>query len=258
MLTTYQIKEISKLRQRKYRKVLNKFLIEGEHLIDECLKSEKYSCRIEIVLISSGFQDKLLIDRITKAKIPIEVLKENQFNKISETENSQGIIAVVSFSGYNREDFPKGLIIALENINDPGNLGTILRTAWWFGVKNVIIGSNSVEVLNAKTIRASQGAIFNIEIQSDINLKEYLLTAVKNKYEVFLTTLKSKNNLSDFKHKKKDNVIIVFGNEANGISDDLISLPFVKYLKIQGFSNCESLNVAQSVAIFLYHFKLVN
>jgi TrmH family RNA methyltransferase len=258
MLTTNQIKEFSKLRHRKYREISNKFLIEGEHLIDECLKSESFPGRIKKVLISSGFQNKSLIERIKKAKITIEVLKEIQFNKISETENSQGIIAVVSFSGYNRKDFPKGLIIALENINDPGNLGTILRTAWWFGVKNIIIGRNSVEVLNAKTIRASQGAIFNIDIQSDIDLKEYLLTAVKNEYEVFLTTLKSKNYLSDFKYKKEDNVIIVFGNEANGISDDLISLPSVNNIKIQGLSNCESLNVAQSVAIFLYHFKSVN
>lgn len=258
MLTANQIKELSKLRQRKHRELYNKFLIEGEHLIDECLKSESFTGMIEIVLISSGFQNKSLIERITKAKITIEVLKENQFNKISETENSQGIIAVVSFPGYARKDFPKGLIIALENINDPGNLGTILRTAWWFGVKNVVISRNSVEVLNAKTIRASQGAIFNIEIQTDIDLKEYLLTAVENKHEVFLTTLKSGNYLSDFKYKKEDNIIIVFGNEANGISDELMSLPSVKNIMIQGFSNCESLNVAQSVAIFLYHFKAVN
>lgn len=258
MLTINRIKELSKLRQRKHRELLNKFLIEGEHLIDECLKSKSFPGRIELVLISTGFQNKLLIERITNAKIAVETLKENQFNKISETENSQGIIAVVSFSGYHRKDFEKGLIIALENINDPGNLGTILRTAWWFGVKNVIIGKNSVEVLNAKTIRASQGAIFNIDIQPDIDLKEYLLSAMESKYEIILTTLESNKYLSNFKHNKEDNVIIVFGNEANGISEELLSLPSVKNMMIQGFSNCESLNIAQSVAIFLYHFKSVN
>lgn len=258
MLTTNYLKELSKLRQRKYREISNKFLIEGEHLIDECLKSESFPGRIEKVLISSGYQNQSLIERIKNSNISIEILKENLFNKISETENSQGIIAVVSFSGYNRKDFPKGLIIALENINDPGNLGTILRTAWWFGIKNVIIGRNSVDVLNAKTIRASQGAIFNIEIQTEIDLKEFLSSAIKSKYDVILTTLKSRKYLSDFKYSKGDNVIIVFGNEANGISEDLATIPSVKNMMIKGFSNCESLNVAQSVAIFLYHFKAVN
>jgi len=258
MLTTNQIKEISKLKLKKHREISKKFLIEGEHLIEECIKSKIFAGRIEIVIANTAFKNQYLLDRLSKKNIAVEFIKGDQFNKISETENSQGIIAVVeSPAGYNNE-FPEGLTIALENINDPGNLGTILRTAWWFGVNNVILGKNSVDLLNSKTIRASQGAVFNVNVIQDIDLKEFLSSAINNKFEVILTTLDSGNLISGYRYNKGSNVIIVFGNEANGISPELKSIPLLKNLKINGYSDCESLNIAQSVAIFLYHFKSVN
>ncbi len=258
MLTANQIKFFSKLKQRKYRLLSEKFLIEGEHLIEEYLKSDNFRGKMEIVFINQGYNNDSLLTKLSKKNICIEILKENQFKNLSETQNSQGIIGVVSFSGFDRNLFPQGLIIALESINDPGNLGTIMRTAWWFGVKEIIIGKNSVDVFNSKTIRASQGAIFNINVQSDIDLRDYLEAAIKKNYDVFLTTLDSDNFLKNFKYNIDKNTIIVFGNEANGISEELKSIPLIKDLKIEGYSDCESLNIAQSVAIFLYHFKSVN
>lgn len=258
MLTANQIKAYSKLKQRKHREISKKFLIEGEHLIEECIKSSRFHDTIEVILINSGFSNKFLLEKLSAKKIKVEILKENQFNKISETESSQGIIGVVDFSGFQSNELPEGLTIALENISDPGNLGTILRTAWWFGIKHIIIGKNSVDILNAKTLRASQGAIFNINIESEINLYDFLTTAAKKGYDVVLTTLDSGNLISSYRFDNNKNIIIVFGNEANGISTNLKSIPSVKSLKIEGYSDCESLNVAQSVAIFLYHFKSVN
>lgn len=258
MITINQIKFFSKLKQRKFRLLYQKFLIEGEHLIEECLKSESFKGKLEIALINSGYKNESFLEKLSKRNINIEILEVNQFKKISETENPQGIIGVVNFSESQKKQFPQGIAIALENINDPGNLGTILRTSWWFNVKDILISKNSVDVFNSKTIRASQGAIFNLNIQSEIDLQNYLSSALKKNYDIYLTTIASDNLLTNFKYNKNKNTIIVFGNEANGISKELKSIPLVKNLSIQGYSNCESLNISQSVAIFLYHFKSVN
>lgn len=246
------IKYYQKLKQKKYREERREFLIEGIHLIEECLKSKYYQNKISKIFTRSDFEE----DRIPKTAKSTDIIKlnANDFKKLSETENSQGIIGVAEVP----KDIPhqKGNIIcALDNINDPGNLGTIMRTCWWFGIEDIIIGKDSVDIYNSKVIRASQGAIFNLFIESGLNLVKELEILNDNGYEIIITDLSAVDTLSKYKFHKGKKYVIIFGNEANGISPEIKSMPFFKKIKIESYSNCESLNVASSAAIILYEVK---
>lgn len=251
-MTNEELKYYSKLKQKKYRDECKEFLIEGIHLTEECLKSKFYKKNINKVFIRKDFKDENILKKLNG--IDLEIINISEFNKLSETENSQGIICAV----HKQENLPSQnnkIICALENINDPGNLGTIFRICWWFGVDNVLISKDSVDVFNAKVIRASQGAIFNLLIKDKINLPEELIKLSQSNYEFIITDLHTKNSLSNFKFDKEKNYILVFGNEANGISNDIKNIPHTTAIKIDSYTNCESLNVASSAAIIFYELK---
>jgi RNA methyltransferase, TrmH family len=244
-----ELKNAAKLKQKKYREEKNQFLVEGIHLIDECLKSKYYKKSIEKIFIRKDFDNANIIRKIKD--IETEYLKSADFNKISETENSQGIIGIVNFANKNPKVTSK-IICALDNINDPGNLGTILRSCWWFGINDVILSKDSVDVFNSKVIRASQGAIFNLNIQNKVALKKELIISKEKGYEILLTDLSANNIINDFKFHKNQKYVLVFGNEANGISEEIKSVPGFTKIKIDSCSECESLNVATSAGIVLY------
>jgi len=246
------LKYYVKLKQKKYREENKEFLIEGTHLIDECQKSKYYKKNIVKVLVRNDFKDERLLGRLRH--VDTEYVSARDFQKLSETENSQGIIGVVQMSSNIPEQKGK-IICALDNLNDPGNLGTILRTCWWFGVENVLIGKDSVEVFNSKVIRASQGAIFNLIIKEKLNLKEELLKLRESGFDVLLADLSAKQSLSEMKFRKNNNYVLVFGNEANGISKELKNTEEFGRIKIDSYTNCESLNVASSAAIILNELK---
>lgn len=243
------LKYYTKLKQKKIREENKQFLIEGIHLIEECLKSKFYKKNFVKAFIRNDFDNKSVLNKLKH--IETIYLNTQEFNKLSETDNSQGIIAVVNKTE-NFPDISSNIICALDNINDPGNLGTILRTCWWFGIQNILISRDSVDVFNSKVIRASQGAIFNLLINDKINLKEELSILYKKDYNIILTDITGKINLGDFKFAKDKKYIIVFGNEANGISKDILAIPHFKKIKIDSYTNCESLNVASSAAIIFY------
>lgn len=251
-----KFKYYTKLKQKKYREENKQFLIEGIHLIEECLKSKYYKKNIQKIFIRKDFSEEKVINKIKN--IETEFLKTPEFDKISETENSQGIIGVVDIPD-NLPFESSEIICALDNINDPGNLGTILRTCWWFGIENVFIGTDSVDLFNSKVIRASQGAIFNLHIKNRIDLSEELNNHYSKGYEVLLADLSAENTISKFNFQKEKKYIIVFGNEANGISKEIKSIQHYKKIKIEAYSKCESLNVASSAAIILYEInKILN
>lgn len=250
-MTNNEIKYFINLKKKEFRDSENIFLIEGTHLIGECITSKYYRNNLIRIFINNKYKDKLL-DKLESSGFSFEVLQENIFNKLSETKNSQGIIAVVKkndekiFTGIDVD-----LVIALDNINDPGNLGTILRTCWWFGVNKIFISSNSVDVFNSKVIRGSQGALFNLDISTNIDLNKTLKDLSNIGWKLYATDLKANKYLDeiDFGVTKKN--IFVFGNEANGISREILSNPLFKKIKIKGHSSCESLNVGVSVGIVL-------
>ena len=246
------IKYYSKLKQNKYLEERREFLIEGIHLIEECLRSKYYRDKISRIFIRSDFPKENIRDNFRKAEI--KILKAADFKKLSETESSQGIIGAVEM----QNEFPNhrdNIICALERINDPGNLGTIMRTCRWFGIESIMISRDSADIYNSKVIRASQGALFNLNIKSGLNLIEELELLHGKGYEIILTDLTAVEALDTHKFQKGKKYAIVFGNEASGLSQEIKSVQFFKKIKIEGYSDCESLNVASSAAIVLYEVK---
>lgn len=248
MLSKNELKHIVSLKQKKFRDTENKFIIEGYHLLEESLNS---SYQIELIIQRSGSESgtlNYLLQNIKKKKLRVETVSEIQFNKITETSNPQGIAAVV------RKRKPTSsaegdTIIALERINDPGNLGTILRTAYWFGISSILLSEGSADIYNSKTLRASQGAVFHTSVKESVNLLQELNELSYNGYSVYILTPEAENAIGNFPLSSKS--VFVFGNEAEGISLSLADSGFTK-LKINGFSGCESLNLAVSAGIVMY------
>jgi TrmH family RNA methyltransferase len=239
------------LKDRKFRTEEKKFVIEGTHLIEEAIKSKYYKNNIEKIFIRKDFEDDQLVNEISD-KYEIEYLSSKEFEKISDTVKSQGISAILNIADEIKSKENGNIILALQRINDPGNLGTILRTAYWFGVELILLSKDSVDVYNPKTVRASQGALFNVSVKTEIDLPSDLKTYADSK--IFLTDLNANKNLEDININKSDKVILVFGNEATGLSEGLLKENYEK-IKIKGFSNSESLNLSISAGITLYYFR---
>jgi TrmH family RNA methyltransferase len=239
------------LKDRKFRTEEKKFVIEGTHLIEEAIKSKYYKNNIEKIFIRKDFEDDQLVNEISD-KYEIEYLSSKEFEKISDTVKSQGISAILNIADEIKSKENGNIILALERINDPGNLGAILRTAYWFGVELILLSKDSVDVYNPKTVRASQGALFNVRIKTEIDLPSDLKTYADSK--IFLTDLNANKNLEDININKSDKVILVFGNEATGLSEELLKGNYEK-IKIKGFSDSESLNLSISAGITLYYFR---
>lgn len=254
-MTKNQIKQIQKLKQKKYRILERKFLIEGTHLLEECINSKIYGKLIDLIIVKKDFKKESLLNKLNNYNI--EFVDNLTFKKITDTDNPEGIAAVVKMPIEKSEDLLNSeLIVCLDKINDPGNLGTILRTCWWFGVDMVVISKDSADVYNSKVIRASQGAIFNLSMKLDVDLNSYLDFLSKENYNIYLTTLNTKNYLSKEKFRKDEKYVFVFGNEVKGISENLLKNDKFKQIKIDPFTNCESLNVSISVGVVLSFIKL--
>jgi TrmH family RNA methyltransferase len=254
MLSSKELKLFLALKQKKIREKEGKFLIEGFHLIDECLKS---SFRIECIIICEGIKkgqsDNSLLTLISIRKIPVHYVKRHQFIKLCETENSQGLIAVI----YKKT--PKQLdsislrsVVVLDKISDPGNLGTIIRTAYWFGIDCIFLSHGSVDIYNSKVIRATQGALFHVNFYENVDLRSELSKLRSNKFEIYLFDLKAEKDLKNTTFSDRN--VFVFGNESDGISPEILEMSFEK-VKINSFSDCESLNVSVSCGIVLSFYK---
>lgn len=259
-MTNNEIKYFEKLRQKKYRESENKFLIEGIHLIEECLQSELFRNQLEKIIVRDDFNAKSLNTIFINHNCFPELytIDERTFSKLTETVNSQGVIGIVNkpILNYDIDISKSGLVIvALDNLNDPGNLGTILRTCYWFGVDEVLLSKNSVEIYNSKVIRASQGAIFNLNIKSELDLEIELGKYSGNGMSVYLSDNKAKSVPEIFKNTVKKNIVVVFGNEANGISANILNCKDYQKFGIKGFTKCESLNVSVAVGIVLNEIK---
>lgn len=247
MISRNNLKYYSSLLNKKFRHSENKFIAEGEKIVTEGLESN-FKC--EIVFLSDGFAagNPNFILELKKKKLLYEIVKDKEFEKLSDTVNPQGISAV--FHKPKKQLYPDcGLMIALENISDPGNVGTILRNCDWFGIKGIIIGENCAETYNPKTIRASMGSIFHLNINENEKLIPFLNNYKPKGYKVFSTDLNG-SNLYETKIDTKS--IIVFSNEANGPSSELLNISD-KIITIPKYGNAESLNVASSSAVILSH-----
>lgn len=241
------VKFVRKLRDKKQRKKEKQFIVEGFRFVQEALKSDY--C-IEYILINERSLNKVKDFNIDIESMlnKIYVLNENAFNSISGTENSQGILAIVNMN----ETFAlkeEGIYILADRVQDPGNMGTIIRTAHAANAAGILITEGTVDVYNEKTLRSSMGSIFNIPVIEDFKLDK--IKELKSKgFKVLASSLDTNKSLYDLDLYKK-NLILVVGNEGNGISDKVYNISDEKFI-IPMPGNAESLNagVATSIIIF--------
>ena len=235
MITKNQIKLIKSLRSKKNRKQSGFFVAEGEKIVDELLKSDLEA--VNIFSISEKYKN-------LKNYISIN---STQLKQISNLKSPNKVLGIFKIPANKEIDFNSN-IIALEEINDPGNLGTIIRLCDWFGIKNIICSENSVDCYNPKVVQSTMGSISRVSI----SYMEFdnLISSVSHN-----TVAADLNGKSLKEHIFSKNQIIFFWNESNGFSQK-VSSNIKNKITIQRYNdNVESLNVASSVAIVLSELK---
>ncbi len=245
MLTKNQIKYYSSLLNKKFRQHEKKFIVEGIKLIAEALDSG-YTCEIIISLKESTGEN--LLKQLDKKKIHTEIVKSADFEKLCDTKNPQEIIGVFHFKQRPAMDFEhEKLIVALENISDPGNVGTIIRNCDWFGVKNILLSPDCAEVYNPKVIRASAGSVFHLNVFVE---KDFYKVLKEQKKKGFMILCADLNGENLYTYTYNQNVILVLANEANGPTNNLLEICDSK-ITIPRKGKAESLNVASASAVIL-------
>ncbi len=247
------LKKLRGLRQKKHREQQKLFIAEGVRLCEEALKS---TVQIDALIFNpgqvAGERIRNILQRAGKKNIPIYQASAKDFSSISETETPQGIAFLVQQPSWDLDTITgrkKCLLLGLDAIQDPGNLGTILRTAEWFGVDGVLLGKGCVDLFNAKVIRSSMSAIFHLPAFENIVLDEYLQELKKRAYRIIGT--KAERGSEARAGQMADKKIIIMGNEANGLTTN-VAAQVDDWITISGKGKGESLNVAVASGIILY------
>ena len=248
MISKSELQYYSSLLTKKHRKSEKKFLVEGMKSVHEGINSN-YEC--EVIFITNKFaeQQEDTFKMLAKAKKKTISLKQKEFEKLSDTETPQGIAAVFVNPGL--EFSPElisddKIIVMLDNISDPGNLGTIFRNCDWFGVKNILLSENIVDYTNPKVIRSSMGSVFHVNIYENIN-SDNLNALKKDGYEILVADLEGENVFTYRSDKKK---ILILSSESHGPTKEIEKLSDKK-ISIPKIGNAESLNVASASAVLL-------
>lgn len=224
-----KIKNLIKLKEKKYKDLTNTFIVEGDHLVREALKKELV---IEIYSLSDEDYG-----------VPSFKITEAVMKKITNQVSISPIIALCKKMG---EEPIKGPVLILDGIQDPGNLGTIIRSAVAFSMPNIIISDNSVDLYNPKVIRSTEGMLFHVNAIRK-NLSEYLPT-LKKDYQIIGTDVRTGVNIRNL--SLNSNYGIVIGSEGSGMG---VSKDFCDtFIKIPMSDKCESLNAGVSASIIMY------
>lgn len=245
------IKHIKKLRDKKYRDINKEFIIEGVKLIKEAIEENAYIKQIVICenCKNSDIISKELMYEI--AKYECIYVTENIFKSITDVNTPQGILAIIGMKHENLEiDYSQDIIVALDDIQDPGNLGTILRTVDSIGLNQILVSKGTADCYNPKVVRSTMGAIFRVKIIECENLEKTLREVKKHKFDLVITSLQTNNSIYDIDYNKK---VIVIGNEANGVEQKIQDIANVK-VKIPMLGKTESLNASVATGVVLYEY----
>lgn len=235
-LNNEYIKYLFKLKEKKFRNQEKKFIIEGYHLVKEAYKTNV----LKEILVTNEINE---YNDIPKIKVTEPII-----NKLSTTVNPQNILGICEIK--DNKEIIGNKILLLDNINDPGNLGTLIRSSLGFNISTIVLSPDCVDLYNEKVIRATQGGIFKVNIIID-DLEKVIKKLQDNNIKVFGTSLESSKFLQEFKTVNK--YAILLGNEANGVKDKLLKLTD-ENIKIEINEQLESLNVAVAGSIIMYYF----
>lgn len=245
------IKHIKKLKDKKERDISNEYVIEGIKLVKEAIQE---NAKIKQIVICEDCEkaesiSKELMYEIAKQEC---VYVTNKIFKIlSEVQAPQGILAVVEKNNTNLEiNYEEEIIVALDDVQDPGNLGTILRTVDSIGVTQILVSKGTADAYNPKVVRSTMGAIFRIKIIECENLEETLKKVQNKGFKIVVSSLQTDNSIYDINYNKK---VIIIGNEANGVEKNIQEMADEK-IKIPMIGKTESLNASVATGIILYEY----
>ena len=229
-----KIKNIKKLQNKKYRDQENLFIVEGEHLVKEAFSLS----RLELLIVEENYD--IDIDR------PKMIVSGRVMKYLSEFETPTHYLGVVK---KNNNNFIGKRIIALDGVQDPGNLGTIIRSSVAFNFDTILLSKDCVDTYNSKVLRATQGMILKVNIIR-CDLCE-VLSKLDN-YKIYGTSVVNGKNIKDV--KEKNNIVVVMGNEGTGVTNEVQEL-CNDFIYIPMNKNCESLNVAVASSIIMHELN---
>ena len=248
------IKHIKKLKDKKYRDISKEFIIEGIKLIKEAIEEK---AKIKQIVICDNCQNADIIPKELMyeiAKYECVYVSDKIFKNITEVNTPQGILAIIERNNSNEQeaeiDYTQDIIVALDDIQDPGNLGTILRTVDSVGLNQILVSKGTADCYNPKVVRSTMGAIFRIKIIEVENLAQAIKEMRKHHFKLMVTSLQTKNSIYDIDFYKK---IIVIGNEANGVSKEIQDMADEK-AKIPMLGRTESLNASVAAGVVMYEY----
>ncbi|RKZ29301.1 hypothetical protein DRQ36_09020 [bacterium] len=257
------LKRLSRIGDRKYQQRYGEYLIEGVRLVEEAFRAG--ADVLELAVTSCAERRgrvKRLIESATKKGLPIRRVNNREMARICRTENNQGIAAGVSLPSKSKGEIygellqiKSGLIVFLDGIQDPGNVGTIIRTSEAFGVEGVILGAGSAGLFNPKTLRSAMGAVFRVDVVEihDESPVEIINGFSKNGFQIVATCVGGgyvSFREADFSEK----IVLIIGSESAGVSEKLIEKADLR-IEIPMPGPTESLNAAVAGSILIHFIK---
>ena len=238
------IKHVKKLKEKKYRDEYNEFIVEGIKIVKEAIEEK---ANIKAIIICEEFKDSF-INQLNKMNCIY--VSEKLFSSISNVSNPQGIMAIIEKDKKheNQIDYSQNNYLLLDNIQDPGNMGTIIRTCDSLNMSQLIISKGSSDVYNPKVIRATMGAIFRVKIIETDDMVKTITEMKDHNIKVYATDLRTEKSIYDVDYTKS---AIVIGNEANGVSTEILNEANER-IKIPMLGKTESLNAGVATSIILY------
>ncbi len=251
------IKHIKSLHSKKYRDQYNEYIIEGEKLLREALD---YKAEIKLAAFVDGYSDNEALIQLKAqceaSAIAAIIIDERIFNEISETQTPQGVMAIVGKTIYNLEEIitrSSMSLLLLDEVRDPGNLGTIIRTADACNLDAVLLSKGCVDLYNGKSIRATMGSIFHLPVLDGIDIENLIITLNHNCVQTICADPYGSITTFELPYSLKNAIII--GNESNGVSDELKAI-IANSVRIPMPGKSESLNAGIAAALMMYEITV--
>ena len=238
------IKSIKKLKEKKYR--TESFIVEGIKMVKEALEQAE----VEKVIVSETFSSSDDFKSLNCDEQKLIIASDKVFEDLTDVVTPQGIIAVVKKSSNSEIDYSDEFVLALDGIQDPGNLGTIIRTADSANIKQILVSKDTVDAYSPKVIRSTMGGIFRTKVIEVEDLAQTLNSFKDNGYKVVTTELNAEKSIYDMNYQKS---VVVIGNEANGVTEEVSKTATDKVI-IPMLGKTESLNAAVATSIMIYEY----
>lgn len=252
MIAKNQLKRYRSLKRKKFRVKTGQFLAEGLRVCEEIYDSDYH---VEEVLycptLFSSKRAKRLIQKLRNKGVPATELDEQSLKLLSDTVHSQGIVAITKTKNFEFDTVlsrEPSFLVALDQVSDPGNLGTIIRSACWFGANAILLSQNSVEYTNPKVVRSSMGSLFHLPIVYQMNLKRCLKELQTAGYSLFVADSNGETAYDQANFCNKN--VLTIGNEVTGVCDEIKKMAD-QSLKIPKKGRGDSLNASVAAGILM-------